>query len=343
MFRYIKENGFEVLDIPELKNLRKRQFTYTRSSKSYYHKKKLLDSVRAFFDWYISYCNKELGNKDYSEKLLTESVLRENFKSDKQFKEYLFKCLFISREYVKNLNGKVAIKNINAFTHTLLSLEIELEWLIANYEVYYKKSSQNLSLQSGMRKLLSPTDIYSAAKSLFYIEEAKKIDDLYLRDLKPNVIFQIRQLIEVFGRQLIGYYSIEDQNGNPIKKFTQVSWDFIKEEVKKPNSNIQFPFDIHMILQINKWSNGFVHTTFIHSSYIQFFVLKAISILFKSNSSGIKIYTGKTVSKFNCADIKISNYNSLKNDFESFLALRMPNISVNWMDPKDVTAYIISL
>ncbi len=217
-----------------------------------------------------------------------------------------------------------------------------MEWLIAHFEVQYKKSTTKLSLNSGRRRNLSPTDIYSAARTLFYIEELTKIEDLYLRDLKPNVMFQIRQLLEVFGRELIGYYSIVDKDDNPVKKFTQIAWDFIKDEVKKPNPRITFPFDVHIILQINKWSNSFVHSTYLYSSYIQFFVLKTIGLLFSSTTNGIQIYTGKKIRKFDCADIKITNYNSLKTDFENYLKSRMPDIKVEWMETNEVGAYIIN-
>jgi len=76
--------------------------------------------------------------------------------------------------------------------------------------------------------------------------------------------------------------------------------------------------------------------------HIQFFVLKTIGLLFASKTKGIKIYTGKTIRKFDCADIKITNYNSLKTDFENYLTSRMPDISVEWMETKKVGAYIIN-
>lgn len=93
---------------------------------------------------------------------------------------------------------------------------------------------------------------------------------------------------------------------------------------------------------INNWSNSFVHTTYIYSSYIQFYALKTINVLFSSKSKSIKIYTGKNIRKFDCADIKITNYNSLKTDFENSLKSRMPDIVVDWMKTEKVGAYIIS-
>ncbi|MDN5213869.1 hypothetical protein QQ020_17475 [Fulvivirgaceae bacterium BMA12] len=344
MIRYIDDLNVDVLDIKELNELRKQKHAFIRNKKNYYLRKKLVEKTTVFFDWYIAYCKNEIGTKIYKDKQLIECILRATFKTKNQWKEYLLKSLYLSCKYVEYLRDKVSTKNISAFEHTLIDLEIDLEWLITHFEVQYKKSTSKLSLNSGRRRNLSPTDIYSAARTLFHVEELTKIEDLYLRDLKPNVMFQIRQLLEVFGRELIGYHSIEDKDGNPIKKFTQISWGFIKEEVKKTNSRIQFPFDVNIILLINKWSNSFVHTTYLYSSYVQFFVLKTIGILFASKTKGIQTYTGKVVQKFNCADIKISQYNSLKTDFENYLSSRMSDITVTvqWMETDKVVAYIIS-
>jgi hypothetical protein len=189
---------------------------------------------------------------------------------------------------------------------------------------------------------LSPTDLFSAAKTLFKIEEFSKMEDLYLRDLKPVVMFQIRQLLEVYGRELIGYYSINDKNGLPAKKFTQVSWEFIKKEVKSQNPRIKLSFDLQMIIDINKWSNDFVHTTYLYSSYIQYFVINSINVLFTPRITGIKIYNNKISNRYDITDIQIIKYNSLKLDFEAYLNKKITNTSVEWMPTNKVGAYIIS-
>jgi hypothetical protein len=86
-----------------------------------------------------------------------------------------------------------------------------------------------------------------------------------------------------------------------------------------------------------------VHSTYLYSSYVQFFALKTIGVLFASKTKGIKIYTGRSLRKFDCADIKITDYNSLKTDFENTLTSRMPGIVIDWMNVDKVGAYIISL
>ena len=155
-------------------------------------------------------------------------------------------------------------------------------------------------------------------------------------------MFQIRQLLEVFGKNLLGYYSISDKNGVEVKKFTHVAWDFIHNENKKKTSRIKCPFDTQMILFISKWANDFVHTTYLYSSYIQFFVLKVIKVLFTPAREGVEIYSGKITRSFNYAEIKITNYNSLKMDFEKMLRDRTPDIVVDWKNIENVGAYIIN-
>lgn len=343
MIKFIKEINNNILDIPELKQLRIDQHSYAANKTDIALKQKYNTSLSVFFEWYIDYCSKILRGKVYQDKQICECIFQPIFKSKSHYKEYLLKCIYISKEYLEYLKSKINETNIQKYEHTITGLGIDIEWLIANIEIHCKKRVDEISLNSGRRKNLSPTDIYSAAKTLFFIEEYDNIEDLYLRDLKPTVMFQIRQLLEIFGKNLLGYNSICDKDGNTIKKFTQIAWDYIKEEIKKPNSRIEFPFEINMILAINNWSNTFVHTTYIYNSYIQFFALKTIRLLFASTTNGIKIYNGHKVSKFNIADIKITNYNSLKTDFENSLKSKMSdNIIVEWMKTDEVGAYILS-
>ncbi len=125
MIRHIDDMNIDVLDIKELNELRTQQHIYSKDKKNYYQKKKLLNKTNSFFDWYISYCKKELKNKKYKEKQLSECVLRQTFKTENQWKEYLLKSLYLSCEYVEYLKSVVSIKNIDAFKHTLTGLEID--------------------------------------------------------------------------------------------------------------------------------------------------------------------------------------------------------------------------
>ena len=138
-----------------------------------------------------------------------------------------------------------------------------MERIITYWEFFPYNDKDKICLRSSRRKNLIPYEIYSSINDLFFIEKHNKIEDLYLRDLKPVVMFQIRQLLEIYGKNLIGYNSILDENGNQIKKFTQIAWAFIKKDVKKNDSKIEIPFDIDVIISLNKWANSFVHSTYL--------------------------------------------------------------------------------
>ncbi len=296
------------------------------------------------FNKYILYCEKILNGKFYSDKMICENIFREKINSKHKFEEYLHKSIYISMDYVKYLKETVNEENIHIYRHTLMCLRIDLEWLIANFEKYWLKSADGIIFTNERKKNLNPSELYFAAKALFFIEENKNIQDLYLRGLKPAAMFYIRQLIEVYGRNILGYHSIEDEKGNLKKQFTQYAWKFIKEELKKDNPRIELPFDIDIVLSINKWANSFVHSTYLYNSYIQFYALKMVKMLFDSKRKKIRVYNGRLVEKSECSDIRITNYESLKSDFEKKLKeISKAEVIVNWMKVDDVGAYIISL
>lgn len=334
-------SGKNVLSIPELKVLRRQGYEY-RIKGTYYNKKKLFIKLNAFFDWYIAYCDGILKGKSYSKENIAQVVLKDYFKGEQHWKEYLTKSLFISKQYVEYLREKIHMRNLTAFEHTLSSLETDLEWLIIESEIYIKKTINKLVSNSYRSHRLTPSDLFSAARTLFRIEEFTKMEDLYLRDLKPVVMFQIRQLLEVYGKDLIGYKAIVDKDGFPIKKFTQVAWEFVKQEIKTKSPRIQLPFNVQMILDINKWANNFVHTTYLYNSYIQHFALDAIGVLFTVADKDVTTFNGKTSTRLDIAHIEIRDYDSLKKDFEQYLNDIRANTFVDWKEVDRVGAYIIS-
>jgi hypothetical protein len=137
----------------------------------------------------------------------------------------------------------------------------------------------------------------------------------------------------------MGYLDITDKDGNTPREFTQVSWDYISEQVKRPNPRISFPlFDLQTYLHINTWAGRFVDTTYLYNSYIQFWALKLIHMLFANGSLAER----QTHKKFLLADIKISDYNAFKLDFEHYLSARMPEVKVKWDHIKNVGPLITS-
>lgn len=279
----------------------------------------------------------------YSSKKICDNIFRKKHKNENQERDYLKSHLFISKQYVEYLKSNIKQKNIHRYKHSITNLRIDLERIITYWEFYPYNDKDKICLRSSRRKNLIPYEIYSSINDLFFIEKHNKIEDLYLRDLKPVVMFQIRQLLEIYGKNLIGYNSILDENGNQIKKFTQIAWAFIKKDVKKNDSKIEIPFDIDVIISLNKWANSFVHSTYLDNDYIQFFAINCIRDLFKQDKDGV-FYNSEWHYNINYGAVKINNYESLRKDFEEYLNNKHSNTNfqIIWKELKDVGAHIIS-
>ncbi|WP_454960961.1 hypothetical protein [Capnocytophaga leadbetteri] len=307
-------------------------------------RKDFFDKCILFFDWYISYVENIIPkNNEYSSKEICDNIFTSDLKNDSQKEDYLKSHLFISKQYVEYLKSNIKLHNIHKYKHNLINLKTDLKEIITYWEFFSSKDTSKISLMGGRNHYLSVSDIYSSIEELFFIEESDRIEDLYLRDLKPVVMFQIRQLLEIYGKNLIGYDLILDKNGTPIKKFTQIAWRFIEKEVKNKNSRIEIPFDIDVIISLNKWTNTFVHTTYLDNDYIQFFAINCIRDLFKQDEKGV-FYDNRWHSNINYGAVKINNYESLKNDFEKYLNKKYSNTNfqIIWKELKDVGAHIIS-
>lgn len=344
---YIVENNIENCKYIEIEKLEKLKESYNNfySNKSDNKQKRtFFKDTKNFFDWYISYVEKIIPkNKVYSSKKICDNIFRKKHKNENQERDYLKSHLFISKQYVEYLKSNIKQKNIHRYKHSITNLRIDLERIITYWEFFPYNDKDKICLRSSRRKNLIPYEIYSSINDLFFIEKHNKIEDLYLRDLKPVVMFQIRQLLEIYGKNLIGYNSILDENGNQIKKFTQIAWAFIKKDVKKNDSKIEIPFDIDVIISLNKWANSFVHSTYLDNDYIQFFAINCIRDLFKQDKDGV-FYNSEWHYNINYGAVKINNYESLRKDFEEYLNNKHSNTNfqIIWKELKDVGAHIIS-
>ena len=343
---YIVENDIgncNYIEIEELEKLKKSYDNFHSDKSNCKKKRTFFKDTKNFFDWYISYVDLILKGKKYDNDKIAEIIFLEQSKNEQHFIEYLRKSLFISKEYIEYLKNSIKNKYIHRYKEVISSLYCDLEWLIVKVESHINKYPNKIVITSGRRPYLNTYDIFSSINNLFFIEEYDKIDDLYLRDLKPVVMFQIRQLLEIYGKNLIGYNSILDKNSTPIKNFTKVDWEFIKIEVKNKNSRIEIPFDIDVIISLNKWTNSFVHSTYLDNDYIQFFAINCIRDLFKQGEKGV-FYNNMWHSNINYGAVKINDYESLRNDFEEYLNNKHSNTNfqIIWKELKDVGAHIIS-
>jgi hypothetical protein len=337
--------NIKYIEIEELETLWKSYSDFFSLKKDLESSRKdFFDKCILFFDWYISYVEKIIPkNKEYSSKKICDNIFRSSLKNDRQIEDYLKSHLFISKQYVEYLKSNIKLDNIHRYKHNLINLKTDLKKIITYWEFFSSKDTSKISLMGGRNHYLSVSDIYSSIKELFFIERSDRIEDLYLRDLKPVVMFQIRQLLEIYGKNLIGYDLILDEDGAPIKKFTQIAWEFIKKEVKNKDSRIEIPFDIDVIISLNKWTNTFVHTTYLDNDYIQFFAINCIKDLFKQGEKGV-FYDNRWHFNINYGAVKINNYESLRNDFKEYLNKKHSNTNfqIIWKELKDVGAHIIS-
>lgn len=94
--------------------------------------------------------------------------------------------------------------NIQKYFHKLLNLTAELEWLVSQYEDHRTRPSSGI--QTGrLRRNIDPTDFYISVNNLFDLNGVDTLEQLYLGDVTPLVMFQIRQLFASYGRSVMGY------------------------------------------------------------------------------------------------------------------------------------------
>ena len=303
--------------------------------------------IKSFFKWFVDYADSILPQKDYQIGPMMPILLPlKNIKSATNLQSHFRYKIYLLRKYVNHIDQNITDKTADRYNHDLFSLGCEMDFCICCYE-QLRDNTKNFVPHTGMSNVLTIRDIYSAANELLYIEEAPDISKIYLRDLKPNVIFQIRQLIELYGKQIIGYKGIKNSTtGELIHKFTQIAWEFIEARNSKTNWNIVFPIDQSIIVRINKWSNRFVHSGTFTPTYIQAFILEIISKLIAPSANSIQIHDGTMKHSFIHGDIRINNYNNLKTDFQDYIDRKMGDpgkATIDWDSMDHVAAYIISL
>lgn len=344
-FRHIEYDDTYILNIPELKTFRESNI------KDADYIVKLL----AYFQWFCLYCYDIFHDTVYQDYNIIQEVFKNHSKiSKKMSNNILHKHLYLCWQYIKFLSKNINEKNITLYEHTIWQMDHNIESLVIIREAQRQnKIPQNkIYLTCGVKQVLRTRDLFESCKSLFYIEN-NTIEDLYLLDLKPIVAFQLRQIIEIYGKRMIGLWSINNlKDGTTSKKFTQIVWKFIKERNNKSKEwHIEFPFEVDNIIAINDWTNRYTHTANIEEPYLLHFAIQVVASLFKSTKTPIKTIFGNCL-KTMFAPVKIVGYNAMKKDFEDyihttckclFFRRKKKKYSVTWIDTKDIESYIISM
>lgn len=343
--QFITEEKSYVLNISELKELRE----------SMIDKNRYFDSLLKYFQWYNQYCDDIFKNKVYDEDtLIREVFMSRKIKTDTQYDNVIQKHLYLCNEYVKFLQKSLTQNNLERYKHNIWRLDYDIERLILIREGRKQNISEDsLYMTCGIKRALSTRDMFDACRELFYIENIDDINKLYLMDLKPVVTFQIRQIIELYGKRMLGLGGIYHHNdGSAAKQFTQIAWTFIKERNGKSKAwNIELPFNLNNILALNDWANGYTHTAKIDSPYLQYYALNVLTALFVCTNMPINTIHGSRWSTM-FAPIKISGYSAMKKDFENyiqpqrkflcFFKKKRNDYDTVWASAQDVQAYILS-
>lgn len=349
-------NGQYIMDIVEGDNLSNIGKVFdSNKNPSQQDKQDYYDAFINFLDFVLGYCNNEFNGKTYTDDQIISQVFVIEIKKEQAFKQYLRHSLYCAKLYIEFLKTFLSQQYLHRYETLRLNLLCDIEWLLAHYEYYNKNVKKEIRLTHSKRSYVSSMDMMWVLRELTTIENAPDIKDITLRDIQPYRMFVARQLLEILGKNIIGYDSIDDKKGKPIHKFTQISWEFLKEySTKKKQWEIALPFDISSIYAINKWSNSFVHTGYIYASYIQYYAITVLNKLMQPPQNPVKCYNGNRICML-YGDFQIQGYDSLKNDFEQYIKSKYRGFrkwfklfrqcsdpSILWKTEDKVGAYIIS-
>ncbi len=327
--------------IPEHKELRKQIYLF--HFKQSISKKELNQAFQSFCDAYISYSIGVLGGKEFSEKQIIDYVFRKEFKTPNLFNGMVRRRLYVSQLYITELKNQVDGRNIHKYRELISTILVDLEFLQANINVHLKKSATNVPLNSWRCQFKRAVDLYSVGRTIWHFESFTSIKDIYTYDLRPVTAFVIRQIIEVFGRRIVGVMGITKNNA-PVKKSSQIAWDFIKHELNKPSPLITLPFDINHVIKIEKWSNRYVHAAFDDDYYITWYALKFLQCFFIPAQTPIQDNQGNLITpRLDYSEVIISNYTDLKVSFENYIDPNgNENYTIDWLEAKNLNAYVLN-
>lgn len=312
---------------------------------------------------FISYFDKlkvaAVGTKTFNDTQLSEHIFKRTW-TDKNEKVIFEKHLVAAHNTLQRLNARITVTNFDQYEFLLTMLAHDLFDLVAYIEINVLKNTLNYSMVS--RADQNAREIFDVSSMMLEIGTTNPAN-LYLREVFPVSIFLLRQTIEVYGKRLLGFDSITNDEGQRVTGVsTQIAWDFIKEETLRPDSRIILPTNIDIIRKVQEWTNYYVHTGGIPKIHLIenaiHFVTPLIYPLNRSekNYSNSIVYLGTG---------KIKEYNSVKNAFEEYvnqsrrhypfkkiwnsfltqigLSKRPGKRIVNWLPEKSVDATIVNL
>ena len=337
------QEGSSFMDILELRNL-DASFDYFCKNRTDANARQIYyNDIIAFLDFCIKYSSDVFEQQEYSFDHVIPQLFVTRIKKGNQYKQYLRYALYAGMLYAKKLKKEIEIEDIDNLDELTMTLCSDYEWLIGQYEIYVKGENPFI-IRHGSRNTLNVMDIKWGANQLMFAELTKSLKDYDYRNTKPYVMFMVRQCLEMLGKNMIGYESINDKNGNPIHQFTQIAWTFLHDMEKQKKSLISLPLKASSIHQLNSWANSFVHTSYIYNSYIQYYALEALYEFSRPVQHPIRTFNGNRQSCL-YGDYRINDLYLLKKEFETYLVKQHNGypVTINWLDPRDIGAYVINI
>jgi len=294
-----------------------------------------LEAFNGFYDYYSGLIKSVLNKETFTERQLSVDIFQKEWtenKAETVFKKQLFSSFKTLERIKKSLetgivNDYITKQNkgsIDNFSEFLFIFSFDVYELVSYAE--FKYNNNTLNYQMGSAICSSTSDIFENGSIILHIYHFGT-DSIHYRDFFSYTVFTIRLMIEVAGKKILGFNSITDNNGVRIKKIsTQIAWDFIKKD-QANNKRIELPLEVTTILEIEKWTNRFIHTGYIQPIFLVENALVFLEKLARPQST------------------KISDYNNLKTEFEEFIQGKVKEgqiVKVNWENEKRIESKIIS-
>ena len=309
-------------------------------------------AFNAFFDYYSDLVAVVLGKTTYSDKQLSEHIFLMRYK--KKLNETVFKKhLYASYKTLERIKKEIIATDISKYIDFLVHFSFDVYTIIAYAENNYKGNT--LKYDMGSRPDLSVQEIYDNACIVLHIKRLGA-DFIHYRDFFPLSVFAVRLTIEVCGKNILGYYSITDAKGNrPRSLNTQIAWDYIKFD-QLNGKRIQLPVDVDVVLEIEKWTNRYIHTGYIQPIYLVETALYLLEPFVyppnkKTDYEGRAKFAGTSyVTKYNEMKLEFEeyihkgiNYTWLQKIKNIFRCKKAQKYIVNWKAEKSVDVTILSL
>lgn len=298
-----------------------------------------------------------LGPRRYTDKQLSQHLFKNCW--NENFERLVFeKHLFAANNTIQRLNRRITADNFFQYEYLLITLSYDLFELVKYTEVNILHNT--LSFSMGSRPDQNAREIFDVSRLMLEIGTVIP-SNLYLREIFPVSVFLLRQTIEIYGKRMLGFYSITNKQMQRVRGVsTQVAWEFIKKETLRSNCRITLPTDIDIIKKIEEWTNYYVHSGDIPEIYLIENAINMISPIIYPQNSTEKNYNNTIVFS---GTSKIKDYESVKKDFEAFvnqkqmspgrriwdsflIKIRMKKSNeriVNWKDVKLVDSTIINI